>query len=214
MSSFQNFLNLAEQVPNWAPNEHFLPNADYGRVGALKLASNLFTAKIGDYCTTSGASSWAKAGAYHFYLLGKNHEKLGNEKTRAELNAAPTEGIFNFGSFNIDEERDGPFHFKRVLEEINEAARIYGFSPSVLASAVLTHIHGYITHNLYSGLIPVMNGRYIDGAYMAKYNFGLIEALWGVRGSGYPRTMRGKIAARKDYKGRKNGGRSKRRRRF
>lgn len=221
MSSLAEIFNYSQQIPNWAPNERFLPNADYGRVGALKLAQNVFGTHVFQY-VIGADTEWGRAGRYHFYLIGKDFGKLSNEKARVELTTTPNYGAFYFGQTNPDIELGGPLYFRQVVTEIVETARIYGFSPQVLTSAVLTHIHGHMVKSDYPTHIAGMPAYAQEGARMARYNFPLLEGLWGIRGSGYPSTFnRAKgAAARKDYGGkgkrnggkRRNGGRMKRRR--
>lgn len=208
-------LGYAEQVPNWAPPERFLPNADYGRVGALKLAENIFLADIKDYCAATN-TLWGKAGEYHFYILGHKIETRRNEFSRISLADKPKKNNFSFGKFDPDIERDGPLYFRKVIDEISEAARIYGFSPQTLVAAVLTIMDNEMT------LVPGQansrnNAKIVEGYSMALMNYSLLESLWGIRAGGYPATYRktpgGGYAARKDYGGFSKGRKGKKKRR-
>jgi hypothetical protein len=214
--SLAQIIGYSEQVPNWAPPERFLPNADYGRVGALKLAENLFTDKILQYCSASNTEPWGIAGQYHFYLLGRKLATRRNEFTRVKLNAKPEADTFKFGNFLIGVESFGPTYFRNVIEEITEAARIYGFSPQTLVSAILTLADATmitVPANANSKTDP----NFKEGFNMALSNFGVLESLWGIRSSGYPQTYRktpaGGFAARKDYGGFSKGRRGKKKRR-
>lgn len=219
MSSLADIFRYSSQVPNWAPNERFLPNADYGRVGALKLANNLFITNVADYVDANVGNAihraWAEAGAYHYYLLGKHDNKEANEGIRAGLDAAPNYLTFKYGTYNRDRERDGPYAVQEVLMEITEAARTYSFSPQVLVGAVLTLIRNRMLKINTYARNALMPAECQTGHLMARYNFGLLEALWGMRHSGYPKTMAGSglVAARGDYgKGSKKRGKKRRRR--
>lgn len=216
-SSLAQIFAYSQQVPNWAPNERFLPNADYGRVGALKLATNLFDGPITEYAAGRPVNynHWGRAGAYHYYVLGKNDKKLGNEAKRADLDRAPIYGDYNYGAFNLEQERDGPYHFSHVLTEISEAARTYGFSPQVLVSAVLTHARKKLLGFDIGPVAQAAPPESRTGLIIARYNPSLIEQLWGIRSSGYPTSMSmGLYAARGDYGGKmkRNGGKKRKRR--
>lgn len=213
-------LGYSEQVPNWAPNERFLPNADYGRVGALKLAKNIFEGHIIDYIEARDIKPWGKLGQYHYYLLGKNISKRVNEFNRVSLTGAPTYNSFKYGNFDENIEINGPVMFQAVLDQISEASRIYGFSPQVLSSAILTLANGVILNPVTQTAPTLQNANFKDGFLMAGLNFGLLESLWGIRGSGFPQTYRrtpgGGFAAREGYgggrKGKKRGRKGKRKR--
>jgi hypothetical protein len=98
----------------------------------------------------------------------------------------------------------------RIIANI---ASIYAFPIQTLTSAILTIAKGKMFR-----MNPLLNlnANYLDAFHMVRYNFSLIESMWGIRGSGYPNTYyRGStIAARNDYgkggKGKK--GRKKRKR--
>jgi len=214
--SLGEILGYASQVPNWAPPERFLPNADYGRVGALKLAQNIFLGDIKDYCAASNTEPWGKAGEYHFYLLGHKIETRRNEFSRVTLETKPEKKTFKFGKFDAAIERDGPLYFRKVIDEISEAARIYGFSPQTLVSAILTLMDNEIT--IVAGdANSKTNAKIVEGYSLALMNFPLLEGLWGIRASGYPQTYRktpgGGYAAREGFSGFSKGRRGKKKRR-
>src|SRR6185436_5454832 len=172
-------LTYAQQVPNWAPQERFLPNADYGRVGALKLVENVFEPKITQYINAQGPSAWALAGAYHYYLLGRQYKNKGNEHTRVGLTGPPTPGIFNYADVNVSYVRDGPYYVQDMMAEITEYASTYGFPVQTVMSAILTMAEGLLSR-IPNGSLVFTNANFGEGALAAKYNFRLIESLWGV----------------------------------
>lgn len=212
-------LNYSEQVPNWAPNERFLPNADYGRIGALKLAKNLFDVNIDEYVKAGVALPWGAAGQYHYYLLGKNFNRRRNESIRVGLPTAPAKANFKWGNFDYELQGSGPHYVSEVMSQVSEAARIYGFSPQVLMSAIMTLASDKI-YDVTLNEPARASDLFKDGYNMALMNFGTIESLWGIRGSGYPQTYRktpgGGFAAREGYGGGKGkrGRKGKKRRRY
>lgn len=219
MSNLAEMLTYASQVPNWAPQERFLPNADYGRIGALKLAENLFSDKIVEYCSGANTEPWGYAGQYHFYLLGRKLETRKNEIERVKLPGKPTYGSFKYGLIDSGIDNGGPICFRYVLEEITEAARIYGFAPQTLISAILTLANAAM-YDVNAQANSRTNAKFRDGFGVAYLNFAALESLWGIRSSGYPQTYRktpaGGYAARSDYGGGRSKGRrgKKKRRRY
>lgn len=213
-SGLADILAFSQQVPNWAPNERFLPNADYGRIGALKLVNNVFVDKIINYLSATTGTTWGTAGAYHYYLLGRNLARRRNEHERVGLAGPPQSNSFRFGNWDPAIERDGPLYFSRILEEIAETARVYGFSMQTLASAILTTADGLMT-SIADNSNAATNVLTKDGFQIAKNNWTMLESLWGIRASGYPATFqyqRG-VAARKDYGGYSKGRKGKKKRR-
>jgi hypothetical protein len=208
-------LQIIGQVPNLAPNERYLPAADYGRVGALKLAQKIFSSKALEYLGATN-SIFGRAGRYHFFTLGRRHNTAINEGQRAELTADPNYGTWFFPEHNEDIQTRGPISFAYVLEELTEVANIYGFNPSLVVGAFLTLVHKDI---LLLDPPATLNASEQSGFNSAKYNFQVLEALWGMGKTGYPMTYRADkhIASKQDYGGKgkrgKKGRKGKKKRR-
>lgn len=223
-SDLAQILAYSQQVPNIAPNERFLPNADYGRVGALKLANNLFKGKSLAYAKNApsannavGEEPWIELGKYHFYLLSRDLEIIGNEGARAALETQPLVGTFKFGKYDPAKESIGPFKQTQVLREIAEAARVYGFPTAILTGAVLTLIKSHLR----KADVRISVAEAIrDGYDVASYTPGALEGLWGVNALSYPSTFRWDAASmvakgdrdvgKRNGKRKKNGKRRKR----
>lgn len=214
-------VNFASNYPNLAPPKNLLPNADYGRVAALKLVEKIFDDHILAYIsqtpTVANTQAWAIAGRYHYYLLGRNQQLQTNEAKRASLPGAPTYGSYVFPALNLDLETQGPIYFRKVLQEIGEMSRTYGIPFGTITSAVLTMIHaGVVAGNVDN--LAQWNYELREGYIMARGNFGLIESLWGTRRGTFPKTFYANyngsgssIASRQTFsKSRKRGRRMRR----
>jgi len=198
-------------VPNIRANDQYLNSADYGRVGALKLANSVFGLAVSAYTnelkreqTPAKMIHWKDLGEYHFFQLGKSFSLMGNEGTRADLNTKPDFDTFAFTSVNLDSDIQGPVRQSVIMGQIAEAARIYGFPVPLLTASILTLIKKSLRASTSDGLTAAL----LPGYNMAKYNPAALDSLWGVSDSGYPMTYYSSGAAAKEDFG---GGRFKRR---
>lgn len=225
MSGWLDEYNYAAIQPNLAPNRTRLPNADYGRIGALKLVESVFKGPSESY-TSGGNGAYGSLGQYHFYLLGKNYKIKANDMKRARLTAKPTYASFNTPPINLDLEKDGPIYHKQVLSDMAVIADTYGFPVQLVISAFLVLVQenfdGVAAGNYPAGI----NGEYAQAGWTrAKYTPESLEALWGIRSFDLPKTLTNRVgrggtisawtAANNEYGGKiKRGKRSKRRRRY
>lgn len=203
MSTYNDFFGFIPQVPNLAPNERYLPAADYGRVGALKLVEKIYRPSAVQY-VNAGNGVFGNVGRYHYYLLGRKLNTRENDGRRAALNVDVAPNSFYYPNYDVTEMVNGPHYFAQALEHLNESARIYQFNPSLVVGAFLTLVNEELTKTTAVG-IP---GDVLkDGFNVAKYNPGALESLWGQREIGYPNTYRINrgIAARGDYGGKRKG---------
>lgn len=220
-NSWLDQVNFATKYPNLGPAKNTLPNADYGRVAALKLASTIFPAQVDAYVLSTKyddkTKHWFECGKYHFYLLGKDRGLEKNEYTRAELGVAPTYNAYTFPTFDENREIAGPVAHRKVLQDIGEMSRVYGIPFGTLTGAVLTQIHSKISNRSLVDTVA-MDGDVREGLVTARGNFGALESLWGMRRAKLPKTFYSNyggngsvIASRQTYsKSRRRGRRSRR----
>lgn len=208
-STYNDFFGFIGQVPNLAPNERYLPAADYGRVGALKLVEKIYKGNAASYvsATSFGGDDWAQLGNYHFYLLGRRLNIRKNDGTRAGLNREIQANDYVYPDYSPSLMLNGPHLMAKALEHLNESARIYGFNPSLVVGAFLTLVNAELVK---SSNVGIAGNIQQDGFNVAKFNAGALESLWGQGSTGFPNTYRSTkgIAARGDYGG-KGGGRRK-----
>lgn len=226
-SSWQDQINFASTYPNLGPAKNILPNADYGRVAALKLVNTVFPNQLeayvnGDLANNATTLHWGEAGRYHYHLLGKNTQLSQNEFLRANLAQAPQYGSFQLPVVNAARERDGPIYFRQVLSEISEMSRVYGIPFQTVTGAVLNILYGRFATHDFTPPVALTDAEK-RGWSSIKSNMGILESLWGIRRLKTPKTFYKNvnaqglsIASRQTYRKSRRGGRRgyRRRRRY
>lgn len=203
LSSWQDQVNFASYNPNLAPAKSQLPNADYGRVAALKLVDTVFPTQIQAYVNGDAgqSQSWGNAGRFHYYILGRSNKLARNEFTRAGLNRAPAYDDFEHPILNVQNETEGPLYFRKVLSEVGELSRVYGIPFQTLTSAVLNQIYG-VLQAMPPAAPAALTPAQREGWLAARMNFAYLESMWGIRRATIPKTMNmnSGIASRQTYK--------------